>query len=282
MVYSEDREAQGSHTLRLSRATPSGQESLVKASLSKRNHRFAVIPEWILYHPELSTTAIRIFGVIDRFVGSNENAWPSHKTIGKTIGVSGDTVKRAVNELMKVGAVLAVRQKRTDGSFTSSEYYVWPKSVEMGATVHYGQGNYALRDSADLHYGGGKNALTRRSINEGETTKEQHITPAPPLASAEVLGFIDLFQSRLNDNGLPNFKVTKAQVNGLQAMIRSNDFEEMTDILEWAMQDSFWLAVILTPLTFKKHYPTLKSRFKNDKLTKLRDWAKNADKDYQW
>ena len=254
----------------------------MKASLSKRNHRFAVIPEWILYHPELSTTAVRIFGVIDRFVGSNENAWPSHKTIGKTIGVSVPTVKRAVNELIKVGAVLAVRQKREDGSFTSSEYYVWPKSVEMGATVHYGQGNYALRDSSDLTYGGVKNDLTRRSINEGETTKEQHITPAPPLASAEVLGFIDLFQSRLNDNGLPNFKVTKAQVNGLQAMIRSNDFEEMTDILEWAMQDSFWLAVILTPLTFKKHYPTLKSRFKNDKLTKLRDWAKNADKDYQW
>ena len=269
----------------------------MKASLSKRNHRFAVIPEWILYHPELSTTAVRIFGVIDRFVGSNENAWPSHKTIGKTIGVSVPTVKRAVNELIKVGAVLAVRQKRADGSFTSSEYYVWPKSVEMGATVHYGQGNYALRDSSDLTYGGVKNDLrdrsnltyggvkndlTRRSINEGETTKEQHIPSAPPLASAEVLGFIDLFQSRLNDNGLPNFKVTKAQVNGLQAMIRGNDFEEMTDILEWAMQDSFWLAVILTPLTFKKHYPTLKSRFKNDKLTKLRDWAKNADKDYQW
>ena len=269
----------------------------MKASLSKRNHRFAVIPEWILYHPELSTTAVRIFGVIDRFIGANDNAWPSHKTIGKTIGVSGDTVQRAVNELIKVGAVLAIRQKRADGSFTSSEYYVWPKSVEMGATVHYGQGNYALRDRADLHYGGGKNAVrdtanlpygggknavTRRSINEGETTKEQHIPSAPPLASAEVLGFIDLFQSRLNDNGLPNFKVTKAQVNGLQAMIRSNDFEEMTDILEWAMQDSFWLAVILTPLTFKKHYPTLKSRFKNDKLTKLRDWAKNADKDYQW
>lgn len=254
----------------------------MQASLSKRNHRFAVIPEWILYHPELSTTAVRIFGVIDRFVGANEAAWPSHKTIGKTVGVSADTVKRAINELIRVGAVLAIRQKRQDGSYTSSEYYIWPKSAEMGATVHYGQGNYALRDSADLHYGQGKNALTRRSINEGETTKEQQLTSASPLASAEVLGLIDLFQSRLNDNGLPNFKVTKAQVNGFQAMLRSNDLEELTDILEWAMQDSFWLAVILTPLTFKKHYPTLKSRFKNDKLTKLRDWAKNAEEDYQW
>ena len=97
-----------------------------------------------------------------------------------------------------------------------------------------------------------------------------------------MLGLIDLMRSHLNDNGLPQFDATKAQLNGLRIMLKEEDLEVVTDVLNWACQDTFWHAVILTPLTFKKHYATLKTRFKNDKLTKLRDFINGPEEDYSW
>jgi len=267
------------------------------SSLSKRNHRYAVTPEWILFHPDLGAASIRVFGALDRFLGTNESAWPSHKTIAAVTALSIASVKRAIKELRQVGAIYTMPRKREDGSTTSLDYYLWPKSAEMGAIVTYGEGNYALRgdknltyggvDSdpgvgSDLTYGGVDSDLTRRSINEGTPETEPQLPITPPTASEEVLGLVDVLRSHLDDNGLPQFEATKAQLNGLRIMLKEEDLEVVTDVLNWACQDSFWHAVILTPLTFKKHYTTLKSRFKNDKLTKIRDWINSPEEDSAW
>ena len=254
----------------------------MKTSLSKRNHRYAVIPEWILFHPDLSPTAVRIFGVLDRFVGANDTAWPSHKTIGSTIGVSVDTVKRSLAELTRVGALVSNLQYRQDGSLTSSEYYIWPKSLEVGANPNYGEVNYALRDSSNLTYGGVTDELTRRSIIEGTPSKEQQGTKASPLASADVLGLVELLQSRLDENGLPPFEETVRQFGGFKTLIKDHDLEDVTDLLEWASAHDFWRTVILTPLTFKKNYNTILAQFKRDKVTQIREWVQSSEEDSQW
>ena len=171
-------------------------------------------------------------------------------------------MKRAIKELRQVGAIYTMPRKREDGSTTSLDYYLWPKSAEMGAIVTYGEGNYALRGDKNLTYGGVDSDLTRRSINEGTPETEPQLPITPPTASEEVLGLVDVLRSHLDDNGLPQFEATKAQLNGLRIMLKEEDLEVVTDVLNWACQDSFWHAVILTPLTFKKHYATLKSRFK--------------------
>jgi len=267
------------------------------SSLSKRNHRYAVTPEWILFHPDLGAASIRVFGALDRFLGTNESAWPSHKTIAAVTALSIASVKRAIKELRQVGALHTVPRKREDGSLTSLDYYLWPKSAEMGAIVTYGEGNYALRgdknltyggvDSdlgvgSDLTYGGVDSDLTRRSINEGTPKTEPQRSKTPPTASADVLGLVALLDSRLDQNGLKEYPHTQAQFRGFASLLKENDLEDVTDRLEWATTHVFWRNVILTPLTFKKNYATIDAQFKNDKLTKIRDWVESPEEESAW
>ncbi len=90
---------------------------------------FATIPEWIL-DSEIGPQAVRLFVVLDRYVGRNENAWPSRKTIAKRMRCSAGTVDNALAELVRIGAVAVThRYRSSDGSQTSSAYSLWPATI---------------------------------------------------------------------------------------------------------------------------------------------------------
>ena len=257
---------------------------------------YAVVYEWMLLDHSISPQAIRLFAIIDRFVGANETAWPSRRTMAKKMNVSLPIVDRCIKELEAAldpqdekPALEKTIRKHDDGFYTSSVYVLYPhtqsRKVDLATlvkpTLPPSQVDLATLvkptlppSQVDLTTGSNPNQLTP------ETEPQLPITP--PTASEEVLGLVDVLRSHLDDNGLPQFEATKAQLNGLRIMLKEEDLEDVTDVLNWACQDSFWHAVILTPLTFKKHYTTLKSRFKNDKLTKIRDWINSPEEDSAW
>lgn len=75
-----------------------------------RDYHFAQVPEWVLYHPDLSAQAVRVFGALDRHAGEAGSCYPSLARIARLIGCSQDTVRRAIADLVDAGAVVVTPQ----------------------------------------------------------------------------------------------------------------------------------------------------------------------------
>jgi len=75
----------------------------------RATYRFARIPEWVLVHPDLEAIDVRLFGLLDRFDG--RECIPKLETLAARLNVSRDTVKRAKNRLIEVGAIEAERRR---------------------------------------------------------------------------------------------------------------------------------------------------------------------------
>lgn len=87
---------------------------------------FTMIYEWILDAP-ISDRAVRLYGVLRRYLGANDSVWPSRGTLSRRLRCSRDSVDRALKELVSIGAVMVSRRHRDDGSMTSSSYTLWPR-----------------------------------------------------------------------------------------------------------------------------------------------------------
>lgn len=85
---------------------------------------FAIVPEWLIYHPTLSSNAVRVYAVLARYAGGKGTAWPSYKTIGEHCSFTSRTAKRAVQELLDVGAITKRNRRGEDGAPTSNLYVV--------------------------------------------------------------------------------------------------------------------------------------------------------------
>ena len=90
------------------------------------NYAYAVIPEWIL-DADIGPVAVRLFAVLDRFVGRNETAWPSRATLARRLNVTKPTIDTAIRQLVEIGAMTVTRRRSDDGlSWDSSLYSLWP------------------------------------------------------------------------------------------------------------------------------------------------------------
>jgi hypothetical protein len=261
-----------------------------------KGNPYAVIYEWMLLDTSLSSNSIRLFALLDRYVGANVSAWPGRKTLAAKLELTVKTIDRCLKELEDARspidgkpALEKTRRHRDDGSYTSNLYTLYPHTtpsdtydptLETDESLPSDTGVPTLATQESL--GGDTDVPTGSNPNQLTPETEPQLPITPPTASEEVLGLVDVLRSHLDDNGLPQFEATKAQLNGLRIMLKEEDLEVVTDVLNWACQDTFWHAVILTTLTFKKHYATLKSRFKNDKLTKIRDWINSPEEDSAW
>lgn len=87
----------------------------------RRGYRFAILPEWVLYHRGLSDRAIRLFCVLDRFADADGACFPSRKTLAERMGTSIKTIDRAMAELGAAGAV-TVEVRMREGRQTSNRY----------------------------------------------------------------------------------------------------------------------------------------------------------------
>jgi helix-turn-helix protein len=86
--------------------------------------RFAIVPEALLYDPEISADAVRVYGVLARHGSDPSNCYPKHARIAALIGRSKASVWRWIKELEGAGWIDVVARVSSDGDPDSNGYVV--------------------------------------------------------------------------------------------------------------------------------------------------------------
>jgi len=101
---------------------------------------FVIIPEWVL-DSGISDRAIRLYCTLGRYADDvTGEAYPSRRTLGKRLGCSTDSIDRAKNELVEVGALSVVHRKDEAGDPTSNLYTVHRVQLRRGGREAAGTG----------------------------------------------------------------------------------------------------------------------------------------------
>jgi len=83
-----------------------------------RTYRFAIIPEWVIFHPGLEAMDVRVFGCLDRY---GEQPFPGVPTLARQLHCSDRTVQRSIERLEEARAVRRIMRFR-DGRQTTNAY----------------------------------------------------------------------------------------------------------------------------------------------------------------
>jgi len=85
---------------------------------------FAVVPEWVIDHPEISDAGVRLYAVLRRYADKDSGeSWPLVATLSERLGKGERQVKRLIRELEEAGAIM-VRPRYEGGKQTSNLYTV--------------------------------------------------------------------------------------------------------------------------------------------------------------
>lgn len=92
---------------------------------------FEMVPHWVLFHPELSALAIRLYLALRRHADAKGDCFPSRQRLAKLLGVSVPTLDRARKQLVAVGAVTMRQRRAADDRWLTTMYRVhWHPSKE--------------------------------------------------------------------------------------------------------------------------------------------------------
>jgi hypothetical protein len=138
---------------------------------------FAIIPEWVIYDPELSSHAVRVYAILARHADDSGACWPSRKRIASLLGRGIDSVKRAVGELEERGAIeVQVRRHRPGEPNETNVYFVRrvdPRCTGAPSPVH-GRSDPRCTDAPTL---GAQVHREREPMNESQSN-ENSSSPA--------------------------------------------------------------------------------------------------------
>lgn len=144
----------------------------------RRGYRFGMTPEWVLFHPTLSDRAVRLFGVLDRHVGADDECWPSRARLAEIMGCSVDSIDRAKAELVAVEA-LTVEERRTDAGDRDTNLYVLQGDPpDLGTELVDGVGTTGGGGRTGAATGGREGAA--RGGRTGAAWKESQVNETPP------------------------------------------------------------------------------------------------------
>jgi len=96
--------------------------------------RFSIIPEWVLYS-DISDRALRVYAILARYADNETlQAFPSRSTLAEKAKCGVKSVDRAVDELVKIGAV-EKKHRVKDGVYQSSLFTVIRVGVASRVTL---------------------------------------------------------------------------------------------------------------------------------------------------
>ena len=107
---------------------------------------FAIIPEWVI-HADISSNAVRLYAVLNRFANSQGRAWPSRKTLADLMRTSTATVDRAKDELVAIAALTVEHRTGPAGDPSSNLYILHTSSPVTKGTLKDGHRGMATRDA---------------------------------------------------------------------------------------------------------------------------------------
>lgn len=88
--------------------------------------RFAMVPEWLLLAPGVTSRAIHVYAVLLATWAnrSRGNCWPGRRTVAARMGISVDTFDRAIRELVELGAVIVEPRYAENGARRSNKLWL--------------------------------------------------------------------------------------------------------------------------------------------------------------
>ena len=85
---------------------------------------FAMVPRWIIQHENLTSGAVRVYACLADMANRDKNyAFPSHKTLAVKTNMSVSSVRRHIDELVNVGALLVRKRFKEIGEGQTSNLY---------------------------------------------------------------------------------------------------------------------------------------------------------------
>ena len=134
-----------------------------------------MVPHWVLFHPELSALAIRLYLALRRHADAKGDCFPSRQRLAKLLGVSVPTLDRARKQLVAVGAITMRQRRATDDRWLTTLY-----------RVHWHPSNDSLPTpwQESFQAGNETDALTHTHLST--QTKDQdldHVASAGPVGS---------------------------------------------------------------------------------------------------
>ena len=85
---------------------------------------FAMVPRWIIQHENLTSGAVRVYACLADMANRDKNyAFPSHKTLAVKTNMSVSSVRRHIDELVNVGALLVRKRFKENGEGQTSNLY---------------------------------------------------------------------------------------------------------------------------------------------------------------
>lgn len=89
----------------------------------KAEYLFAIVPEWVLY-ANISAHAVRLYAVLNRYAQGKGECYPSRKRLAGHLAVSKDTIDRALDDLVELGAIEVTKRQTERGEWRSNLYLV--------------------------------------------------------------------------------------------------------------------------------------------------------------
>lgn len=138
---------------------------------------FEMVPHWILFHPELSALAVRLYLALRKYADAKGDCFPSRKKLADLLGVGVPTLDRARKQLVSAGAI-EIRQRRApDDRWLTSMYRVrWHPRVEMiqgvgSQTIHPSNETEALTQTQPSTKTQDQEHDHQGSLSQGEATE---------------------------------------------------------------------------------------------------------------
>ena len=84
----------------------------------------AMVPQWIIQHENLTSGAVRVYACLADMANRDKNyAFPSHKTLAVKTNMSVSSVRRHIDELVQVGALIVRKRFKENGEGQTSNFY---------------------------------------------------------------------------------------------------------------------------------------------------------------
>jgi DNA-binding transcriptional ArsR family regulator len=143
--------------------------------------RLAIIPSRAVADASLTATQLRVLCAIGSYTGKEQSAYPKQSTIAELLGISRETVNRAIKVLKKAGYVEVEAQfKNAGGGQSASLYYVRLDPCDDTITGGVTCDSSVTGGVIPTVTGGVTPAITPRTIQLNDTSSDEEVvTPKP-------------------------------------------------------------------------------------------------------
>lgn len=85
---------------------------------------WAKVPHWVVESPELEASAIRVYCVLSKHANRDRDAFPGIRKIAEEGRLATTTVRKAIDQLEAIGAIVVTRRKTAAGKWRANHYHL--------------------------------------------------------------------------------------------------------------------------------------------------------------